>query len=363
MVLDRRAADAGERDGGGRRGGLRPGRDRTRIQRAGEVRRPLHGGPGGLLTQHLGGLLAASQAPAQEGRQRQERGDARGDGRTAEQVEVGAREVRVAPAGLAVREVARDAALIAQAGRALTAVVDDRLHAQAALAADELLVLLAQSLASAKQRALHGRPAHPEAIADLPVRQPFELAHDEDLVMHGREPAEGAAQVVEGHLALDGGVGRRAGRRQAPLVGGADLVVGVEGDLGRVAPAPVGVDALVLGDLVDPRPEEDLALVAGAQTPQRRHENLLGDVLGASVIAHHPADIRRDPGLIAQEERLERAIVAGAHRGDEVEVVQLSIVRAGGDSQGRHDLPIPPVELMPARTGFRARAPPTAAQL
>ena len=169
----------------------------------------------------------------------------------------------MAAAGLAVREVAGDPALVAQTGGADAALVDDALHAQAALAADELLVLLAEALAGAEERALDRGAGHVEALADLAIGEPLELAHHEDVVVHRRQAAERAAQAVERELALDGGVRRRARLGEAVVLGGADLVGRVERHLVRVAPAAVGVDALVLGDLVDPGPEEDLALVVG----------------------------------------------------------------------------------------------------
>ena len=86
---------------------------------------------------------------------------------------------------------------------------DDRLDALAALAGDELLVLLAQALAGAEERALDAGAADAEALADLAVGEALELAHHEDLVVGVRQAAEGAAQVVELLLGVDRGVGGR----------------------------------------------------------------------------------------------------------------------------------------------------------
>jgi len=80
---------------------------------------------------------------------------------------------------------------------------DDRLHARAARARGELVVLLLEPAARPEQRALDRRPAEAHALADLAVREALELAQHEDLVMGVRQPAECAAQVVQPLLDLD----------------------------------------------------------------------------------------------------------------------------------------------------------------
>ena len=102
-----------------------------------------------------------------------------------------------------------------------------------------------------------------------------------------------------------------------------------------VARAPERVDAGVLRDLIDPRLEDDLA-VGLAHAPQRGDEDLLRHVLGAAVVAHHAADIRRDPPLIALEQQLERTIVACPHSGDKAEVIHASVRCFRHDCDGRH---------------------------
>ena len=171
-------------------------------------------------------------------------------------------------ARLAVRDVAREPALVAHAQADLAGIGDDPLDAQAAGAGRELVVLLAQPLARAEQRALDRRAAHAHALADVLVAQALELAHHEDLVMGVGQPAEGAAEQVELLLGVDRLVWARRRLRQPAVVGGGEPVVGVERDLLGAPPAAVGVDARVLGDLVDPGLEGDGALGL-AHPPQR----------------------------------------------------------------------------------------------
>ena len=186
---------------------------------------------------------------------------------------------------------------------------DDRLDAAAALAADELGVLLGEPAARAEERGLDRRPAHAEPLADLAVAEALELAHDEDLVVGLGEAAEGAAQVVERHLLVDRDVGRRGRRDEAAVVAGREPLVGVVGDLLGAPGAPELVDAGVLGDLVDPRLERDRP-VGLAHAAQRRHEDVLRDVLGAGVVVDHAVDVGGDPPVVALVESLERAVVA-----------------------------------------------------
>src|SRR5919198_22380 len=235
----------------------------------------------------------------------------------AERAGVEAGRERRAPARLAVGDVARHAALVARAHLAIAGPRDDPLDAPAALAGHELLVLLRQAAAGAEQGGLDRRTAHPEPLADLAIAQPLELAHDEDLVVSLRQPAERAAQVVEGHAGIDRGVRRRPPAHEVQALG---TVLGVVGDLLGAPGAPERVDARVLGDLVDPRLEGD-ARVGRAHAPQRRDEDVLRDVLGPAVVVDHPVDIGGDPALVAQVELLEGAIVPGTDARDERVVV------------------------------------------
>ena len=249
--------------------------------------------------------------------------------------------MRVAPARLAVREVARHPPAVAQADRARRAA-----RRRGPRTRRQRSPLTSSSYSSrqpparAEQRALDRRLAHPEPVADLAVAQPLELAHDEDVVMGLRQPAERAAEVVERELRVDDRLGRRAACGEPPVVRRAEPLLGVERDLARDAAAAVGVDAGVLRDLVDPRLEGDLALGL-AHAPQRRDEHLLRDVLGAAVVADHAAHVRRDPALVAQEQQLEGAVVASPHGLDEVEIIRALIRGSGCDRQGGHDFPIP----------------------
>ena len=216
-------------------------------------------------------------------------------------------------------------------------VGDDALDAQAARAGRELVVLLAEPLARAEQRALHGGAAHAHALADVLVAAALELAHDEDLVVRLGQAAERAAQQVEVLLGVHGRLRARRGRREAPVVGGGEAVVGVEGDLLGAPPAAVRVDAGVLGDLVDPGLEGDRALGL-AHPPQRGDEHLLGDVLRAAVVLDHAVAVRGDPALIARVEDLEGAIVAAAHRAHQL-VVRRAVLPVRS-STGADGIPI-----------------------
>jgi len=101
---------------------------------------------------------------------------------------------------------------------------------------------------------------------------------------------------------------------------GAAGVFSVKGNLVGAGAAPEVVDAGVAGDLVDPGPEGD-GSIGLAHAPKRGEEDLLGDVLGPAVIAHHPADERRYAAVIARVELLEGVLVARPHGSDQRIVV------------------------------------------
>jgi hypothetical protein len=328
----RRARRLGRRHSRRRDGGRMMRRRRPAIARGHAGAEPGHGQRGrdgrGLRPRRLGVLgqgphgaavtgdearaaVGAAKPALEEARQGQQRGDLGPHGAPRERRDVEAGGGGLTPARLAVGDVAGHAPLVADPHAPVTGARDDRLHAQAALAGDELVVLLGQPPAGAEERRLDRRPAHPHPLADLAVAESTQLAHDEDLVMSIGEPVESAAQVVELHAGVEGRVRRRI---DAPEALGA--VVGVEGDDLGAPRAPESVDARVLGDLVDPRLEGDLGLV-GAHPPQRRHEDFLRDVLGAAVVTDHPLDVGGDPSLVALVERLERALVARAGRAHE----------------------------------------------
>jgi hypothetical protein len=118
--------------------------------------------------------------------------------------------------------------------------------------------------------------------------------------------------MIERHARIDRGLGRRALAHEVQAL----AAVGVVGDLLAALGAPEGVDARVLGDLVDPRLEGDRRL-GGAHAPQSRHEDVLRDVLGAAVVVDHAVDVGPDPPLIAVVELLEGSVIAGAGGGDQ----------------------------------------------
>jgi hypothetical protein len=154
-----------------------------------------------------------------------------------------------------------------------------------------------------------------------------------------RQAAEGAAQVVELLLLVVADLGRGVLGDQAAVVGGAEALLGVVGDLlGAARPAEL-VDARVLGDLVDPRLERDRP-VGVAHPPQGRHEDVLGDVLGAGVVVDHALDVARDPAVVAPVQALERTVVARTDARHELVVGDVVCVPGGRD--GRSDQsPIP----------------------
>ena len=240
-------------------------------------------------------------------------GDALAHGRAGEQLAVEPGGQRLAPARLAVREMAGEAARVARAQRASAAVRMIALDALAAGAGDDVVVLLGQAPARAEERGLHGRPAHAHPAADLRVAQALELAQDEDLVVGLRQAAERAAQAVELVLGRDGDVRRGAGGDESDVVGGRQALVGVVGDLFGALGTAERVDAGVLGDLVEPGLEGE-RLLGLAHAAQRGEEDLLRDVLGAPVVLDHPEHVGVDAPVVALVEHLERAIVAAPYR-------------------------------------------------
>jgi hypothetical protein len=116
------------------------------------------------------------------------------------------------------------------------------------------------------------------------------------------------------------------------------MLVRVEGDLLGAAAPPVGVDAGVLGDLVDPGLERDRPLGL-AHAAQGGDEDLLGDVLGAAVVLDHPVHVAGDPALVAGIQRLERPIVALPHAAHQL-VIRRAVDPFGSVHDGRVRVPL-----------------------
>ena len=111
-VVDRGArAGARDRDRRGRGGRLDPARG-GRVRNG---RGPLRDGRGVAGADATDAVASAAETALEEGRERQEGGDLRLDRRVDEDARVEAGEPRLAPAGLAVGDVARHAALVARA--------------------------------------------------------------------------------------------------------------------------------------------------------------------------------------------------------------------------------------------------------
>jgi len=258
-------------------------------------------------------------SPAEESWNRQQRRDLLGDARRLQHALVDTGCPRVTAAGLAMRDVAGEPTMLADAehaDRLRPAGVDHGMDLLAALAARDLFVLLAEAPTRPEERALDDRSAHPHPAPDLGVRQPLQLAKHEDLVVVVRQPAECAAQIVQLLAALERSVWGRAARDEGGSLA-LSVVIRIERHFLGPARAAELVDAGVLGDLVDPGLERDRP-VGRAHTAQSRDENLLGYVLGAPVVADHPQHIRDDPPAVTRVELAERPVVAAPNRADEI---------------------------------------------
>src|SRR5204862_1073041 len=172
-------ARTGDRDRCGGSGGLDPAGQR----RVRDCRGPLRDRRGVGRAHARDVAVAAAPLALEEGRQRQERGDLRPNRRVDEDAGIEAGEPRLAATRLAVRDMAGHAALVARAERARRGVADDRLDAAAALAADQLGVLLGEPAACAEGRGFDRRAAHAEALAVLAVAAALESTQSGDLVV------------------------------------------------------------------------------------------------------------------------------------------------------------------------------------
>jgi hypothetical protein len=193
---------------------------------------------------------------------------------------------------------------------------DRRLYALAAPSAAKLVVFGGEAAAGAEEGALHGRPAHAHALADLPVGQSLQLAQHEDPVVRRRETAEGAAQIAELLPRIRGDIGPRPARDESHLIRRRERVR-VVGQLFGPLGAPELVDAGVARDLIDPGLEGDRALGLPHPT-QRGDEHLLGDVLRPRVVADHAVHVGADPAPVPVVEVLERAVVTHSDGGHEI---------------------------------------------
>ena len=129
---------------------------------------------------------------------------------------------------------------------------------------------LSRALPGAHQRLLHRGATHVEALADLAVGEPVDVAHHEHARLHVGQLVEGAAQMIEALL----GDQRRLRQRapgHAALIGPGKPGLGVHRDLHRARRAPMGVDCRVLGDPVDPGSKGEFA-VGLADPAQGRQE-------------------------------------------------------------------------------------------
>ena len=91
------------------------------------------------------------------------------------------------------------------------------------------------------------------------------------------------------------------------------------------------VEAAVAGDPVEPRAQVDLALV-GQHRPVGVDEDLLQDVFGVLGGAEHLAAEAEQAALVAVDDRLEGAGVAGAGHRDQV-LVALKLEQRGAPGE------------------------------
>jgi hypothetical protein len=161
---------------------------------------------------------AAASPPAQpqtQPRERQQGRDLAGQAGNVEPGFVDAGRPGSAAARLTVGQMPGQLAALAgtqRTYRPLAARGDSRLDLFTPSPADQIGVFSVQAPPGPEQVALHDRLAHPHALADLPVRESFQLAHHHDAVVVLRQPPEGAAEIVQALLVLDrrlGGGGPR----------------------------------------------------------------------------------------------------------------------------------------------------------
>ena len=146
----------------------------------------------------------------------------------------------------------------------------------------------------------------------------------------------------------------------AQVVGAHDLLVRVGAgvvqhrrvdlEVGRAHRAAQHVERAVAHDGEEPWLERHLAVV-GAQGGQRADEGVLDDLLGVVVrAAEHLARVAGEPLLVARVDRVEGAVVAGAHEVDELLVGGGPV--GGRVKEDRHDSRLRPDGLLlPATRG------------
>ena len=225
---------------------------------------------------------------------------------------------RLAPAARAAaatwREIER---LVPRRRRRPRSRRDQRLRAPAALAGRDLVVFVLEAAARPEQHALDRRAREVRCGWRSPRRRGPRAPSGPDLVLRRRQAAERlrkrvacprAARPPRAWLAV--------ACEMRPSSCGVKSSESIETSCGAPLPAEL-VDAGVLGDLVDPGLEGDLA-VGRPQAAQRGDEGLLDDVLGAAVVGDDAAHVGGDPVAVAPEERLERLVAACAGGGDEL---------------------------------------------
>ena len=197
------------------------GRLAQRDRRAGGLRQAGGAGARDVVGAVGGGRLGAAGAPEQPPhREREQRRDLRRDAARPDQGLIDPGHQSGMPAELTMGEMAGEAATVAKPERGRRAqppALDGGLDLLAALATGELLVLLAELSTRPEQAALDHLAGHVQARADLVVGQALELTHHQQLVMARGQAAEGAAQVIQPLLALDGGRRRGHGRERGVL--------------------------------------------------------------------------------------------------------------------------------------------------
>ena len=159
------------------------------------------------------------------------------------------------------------------------------------------------------EQRFHRRHAGVQRLGELGVGHSVHLAHEQCRALLVGQPADVPDQTLELFALL--GLEQRVVQRRAR-----DLE-----DVGRSGHgAAEVVDAAVVRNAVQPRPQRDRPLV-GAQRAVRPQEDVLEHVLGvAARAAEHLARVGEQPLAVPIVDRPERVVVAGPEQRDELVV-------------------------------------------
>ncbi len=277
-----------QRDDVRRAAGEQPGRRRRSAPRRSAGRRSA--ATGGAARD---GATTRAAAPAEQVRDHAERPERRRQRREA------ARDTAHLSAELAA-VVAIAHVPAREAGRAHAAVMGvDQVFANLGAGRVARLACLGEADSRPNQQRLDGRDRDAQRVGDVDIRHAAQLAHQQRRALLLREALDVGDQAAQRVSLLDLDDRVLQVRDQA--------VDHLDGDRVRTAQL---VDAAVVGDPVQPRPERELAFIR-AQAVVRAHEDLLDGVLG--ILAgpvEHLARVREQPRPVAVMDHAERIVVA-----------------------------------------------------